>query len=96
MTVGSINENLHPENDEPIAVFPYEDEKGFYTPIDVTEIRFDSEIMHGGEYYELAEIIIDSGSTYTYFPKPLFLKCVKFLDDRCNKSNKCWKASLFR
>ena len=48
MTIGSINEDLHSKNDQPSVVFPYEDQKGFYTPIDVTQIRLGSEIMHGG------------------------------------------------
>ena len=93
MTIGSLNEDLHSKNDQPTVVFPYEDQKGFYTPIDVTQIRFGSEIMHGGQYYELTEITIDSGSTYTYFPKPLLLKCINFLDDQCSKSSKCWNIT---
>lgn len=45
--------------------------------------------MHWGKNYGLYGIFIDSGSTFSYFPRDVYRKFENHLNFICNKSEKC-------
>lgn len=58
--------------------------------MNVTEIRIGSEVLHWGtKNYGKYGIFIDSGSTFTYFPRDVYSKFENALNKKCQNSEKC-------
>jgi hypothetical protein len=74
MTIGGINHELHAGNEEPSFVAEYSSFKNLYSLQGMSEVRIGSEILHWGTNYGTYGIFIDSGATFTYFPRDKYQK----------------------
>lgn len=70
-------------------VSSFTDSKNLYSLTTVTEIRIGKEILHWGKNYGVYGIFIDSGSTFTYFPREVYKKFENNLKKICEESQRC-------
>lgn len=90
MTVGGINKDLHPDDEPPTFTVKYSKHKNLYSLQDVFEVRVGTNVLHwGAKNYGMYGIFIDSGSTFTYFPRDVYSKFLDFLNKKCEDSQVC-------
>jgi hypothetical protein len=70
MTVGGVNTEMHPNKTQPDASIPFKDANNLYSLMDVRDIKIGSLLIAaiGNDRIGGYNIIIDSGSTFSYIP----------------------------
>ncbi len=72
MTVGKVNQELHMSNES--VRTKYSTQRNLYSLEGVGNIRAGKSVIHNkGEKLGVFGVFIDSGSTFTYFPRQNFL-----------------------